>query len=138
MANSNSFIHNTGLTEENSLVHLLDAISPQEDNEADIIEHSKYYDDIDFNNALQSYNSKISMLSLNCQSISAKFDKLKLFLDDVNNRNPISIIQETWGHKGIQMNYFSLPNYRLINANRRLTSGRGGKEWTLMCIMSHC
>ena len=72
MANSNSFIHNTGLTEENSLVHLLDAISPQEENEADIIEHSKYYDDKDFNNALQSYNSKISMLSLNCQSISAK------------------------------------------------------------------
>ena len=127
MANSNSFIHNTGLTEENSLVHLLDAISPQEENEADIIEHSKYYDDKDFNNALQSYNSKISMLSLNCQSISAKFDKLKLFLDDVNNQNPISIIciQETWGHEGIQMNYFSLPNYRLINANRRLTAHGG-------------
>ena len=127
MANRNSFIHSTGLTEENSLVHLLNAISPQEENEADIIEHSKYYDDIDFNNALQSYNSKISMLSLNCQSISAKFDKLKLFLDDVNNQNPISIIctQETWGHEGIQMNYFSLPNYRLINANRRLTAHGG-------------
>ena len=127
MANRNSFIHNTGLTEENSLVHLLDAISPQEENEADIIEHSKYYDDIDFNNALQSYNSKISMLSLNCQSISAKFDKLKLFLDDVNSQNPISIIciQETWGHDGIQMNCFSLPNYRLINANRRLTAHGG-------------
>ena len=127
MANRNSFIHNAGLTEENSLVHLLDAISPQEENEADIIEHSKYYDDIDFNNALQSYNSKISMLSLNCESISAKFDKLKLFLDDVNNQNPISIIciQETWGHEGIQMNYFSLPNYRLINANRRLTAHGG-------------
>ena len=88
MANRNSFIHNTGLTEENSLVHLLDAIISQEENEADIIEHSKYYDDIDFNNALQSYNGKISMLSLNCQSISAKFDKLKLFLDDVNNQKP--------------------------------------------------
>ena len=127
MGNSKSFIHNTGLTEENSLVHLLDAISPQEENEVDIIEHSKYYDDKDFNNALQSYNSKISMLSLNCQSISAKFDKLKLFLDDVNNQNPILIkcIQETWGHEGIQMNYFSLPNYRLINANRRLTAHGG-------------
>ena len=78
MVNKNSFIHNTGLTKENSLLHLLDAISPQEENEANIIEHSKYYDDIDFNNALQSYNSKISMLSLNCQSISAKFHKLKL------------------------------------------------------------
>ena len=72
MANRNSFIHNTGLTEENSLVHLLDAISPQEENEANIIEHSKYYDDIDFNNALQSYNSKISMLSLNSSVFSQK------------------------------------------------------------------
>ena len=77
MANRNSFIHNTGLTEENSLVYLLDAISPQEENEADTIEHSKYYEDKDCNNALQSHNSKISMSSLNCQSISAKFDKLK-------------------------------------------------------------
>ena len=40
MANSNSFIYTTGLTEENSLVHLRDAISPQEENKADIIEHS--------------------------------------------------------------------------------------------------
>ena len=40
MANSNGFIHNTGPTEENSLIHLLDAISPQEENEADIIEQS--------------------------------------------------------------------------------------------------
>ena len=37
MVNKNSFIHNTGLTKENLLVHLLDAISPQEENEADII-----------------------------------------------------------------------------------------------------
>ena len=117
MANHNSFIHNTGLTEENSLVHLLDTLSPLEDNEADVIEHSKYYDDVDFNNALQSYNSKISMLSLNCQSISAKFDKFKLFLDDVNNENPISIIciQETWSHEDIRMDYFSLHNYTLAS-----------------------
>ena len=31
-------------------------------------------------------------LSLNCQSINAKYEKLKLFLDDVNTRNPISVI----------------------------------------------
>ena len=127
MANHNSFIHNTGLTEDNSLVHLLATLSPLEDNEADVIEHSKYYDNVDFNNALQSYNSKISMLSLNCQSISAKYDKFKLFLDDVNNQNPISIIciQETWGHEDIHMDYFSLHNYTLVNANRCLTTHAG-------------
>ena len=42
MANmhNNAFIHNTGLNEENSLIHLLDAISPDEENEAVLIEHS--------------------------------------------------------------------------------------------------
>ena len=40
ITNHNSFIHNTGLTEENSLVHLLDTLSPLEDNEADVINES--------------------------------------------------------------------------------------------------
>ena len=50
MANmhNNAFIHNTGLNEENSLTHLLDAISPDEENEAVLIEHSKYFDDLGF------------------------------------------------------------------------------------------
>ena len=51
------------------------------------------------------------------------FDKFKLFFDDVNNENPISIIciQETWGHEDIHMDYFSLHNYTtcIVNTNRR-------------------
>ena len=70
---------------------LIDAISPDLENETTLIEHSKYYDDTEFEHA-QQYNSKISMLSINCQSINAKFDKLKLFLDDVNTKNKISAI----------------------------------------------
>ena len=45
MANSNSFIHNTGLNKENSLTHLLDAISPNMENEVDLMQSLKYYDD---------------------------------------------------------------------------------------------
>ena len=98
MANiqTNSFIHNTGLNEENSLSHLIDAISPDSENKSTLIEHSKYYGDTVFEHALQQCNSSklilISMLSINCQSINAKFDKLKLFLDDVNTKNKISVI----------------------------------------------
>ena len=39
---NNQFIHDTGLNEENSLTHLLDTISPDVENEAVLIEHSKY------------------------------------------------------------------------------------------------
>ena len=60
------------------------------------------------------------LISLNCQSINAKFKKLKLFLDDVNTHNPISVkyicIQEPWCHEEIDIKYFSLPKYSLINA----------------------
>ena len=91
MANHNSFIHNNGLNKNDSLTHLLDTISPDMEDESNIIEQSKYYEDADFNDALQQYNGNVSILSLNCQSINVKYDKLKLFLDDVNTHNPISI-----------------------------------------------
>ena len=45
---NNEFIHDTGLNEENSLMHLLDAICPNVENEAVLIEHSKYFDDLEF------------------------------------------------------------------------------------------
>ena len=123
MANNNSFIHNTGLNKENSLTHLLDVISPEIENEIDLIKSSKYYDDEDFKVKLNSINNGICIVSLNCQSINAKFEKLKLFLDDVKTQNPISVIciQESWGHEEIDIRYFSLPNYTFINANRRLS-----------------
>ena len=48
--------------------------------------NSKYYDDEDFKVKLNSLNNGLCTLSLNCQSINAKFDKLKLFLDDVTHK----------------------------------------------------
>ena len=122
-----NYIHNIGLNEENSLSHLLEKISPEIENETDLIEHSKYYNDVDFKNLLHNAKSKISMLSLNCQSINAKFDKLKLFLDDVSIEHPISVIciQESWGHEEMEMSYFSLPNYSMVFENRRLSTHGG-------------
>ena len=73
--NNNSFLQDTGLNEENLLMHLLDAISPDEEDEALLLEHSKYFDDFSSKNTLCKQNSKISILSLNCRSINAKFDK---------------------------------------------------------------
>ena len=82
MANiqTNSFIHNTGLNEENSLSHLINAMSPDSENESTLIEHSRYYGNAEFEHAVQQYYSKISILRINCQSINAKFDKLKILL----------------------------------------------------------
>ena len=50
-----------------------------------------------------------------------------MFIDYVNDQCPISVIciQESWSHYGIDMSYFSLPNYTMVNQNRRL-SAHGG------------
>ena len=124
---TNSFIHNTGLNKEKLLSHPINAMSSDFENESTLIEHSKYYGDAEFEHAHQQYNSKISILSINCQSLNAKFDKLKIFVSDVNTKNQISIIriQETWNHEGTDTNCFSLPNYTLITAHRRLTAHGG-------------
>ena len=114
MANiqTNSFIHNIGLNEENSLSHLINAMSPDPENESTLIEHFRYYGDSELEHALQQYNSKISIFSIKCQSLNAKFYKFKLFLDHVNTKNQVSVIcfQNTWNHEGTDTNCFSLPN----------------------------
>ena len=51
---TDSFIHNIGLNEEKSLSNLLERISPEIENETDLIEHSKYYNDVDFKNLLHN------------------------------------------------------------------------------------
>ena len=86
------------------------------ENEASLIEHSEYYNDVEFRNVLHNTNSKISILSLNSQSINAKFDQLKIFLDNINMECPISVIciQESWTHEGIEMSQFSLLNYTML------------------------
>ena len=92
-----------------------------------LIEHSKYYNDVEFRNVLHNTNSKISILSLNSQSINAKFDQLKISLDNINMECPISVIciQESWTHEGIEMSQFSLPNYTMLFKNRRLSTHGG-------------
>ena len=67
------------------------------------------------------------ILSLNCQSINAKFDKLKMFIDYVNDQSPVSVIciQVSWAHNEMDMNYFSIPNYTMINQNRPLSTHGG-------------
>ena len=71
---------------------------------------------------LRNQNSKMCILSLNCQSINAKFDKINMFIDYVNDQSPISIIciQESWRHNKIT--YCSIPNYTMVNQNRRLST----------------
>ena len=70
---------------------------------------------------------RLALVSLNCQSINGKFDKLNLFVAHIITCSTISVlcVQETWSHGWMDMASFQLPNYSIINLNRRL-SNHGG------------
>ena len=80
MASTNNFMHNTYLTEETSFTHLIDSMNFNEKNETKLLDHSMYYNDNNFKLTLQKSHNRLSMVSLNCQSINAKFE---LFLANI-------------------------------------------------------
>ena len=74
MAQRNSFINGIGLTEANSLIHLLNNDDTDDDNEVHLIKHSAYYGESEFSKLLSS-KAGMSILSGNIQSINLYFTK---------------------------------------------------------------
>ena len=128
MAQHNSFIDGIGLTETNSLIHLLNNNDTDDNNEAPIIKHSAYYGKNEFSTML-AYKAGLSILSGNIQSINAKFDKFESFVSRVNTSHPISDIclQECWlGEKDTDsINLFNLSDYTMVHQTKRCC-GHGG------------
>ena len=85
-----SFINNTGLNENNCLKSLLDNVSPEFDNECDIISRSKYCSDVDFQGILQAANCDICIVKL--PKFKTRFELLKLFVADTDKLSQISCI----------------------------------------------
>ena len=43
MASTNNFMHNTDLTKETTFTHLIDFMSPNEENETELLDNFMYY-----------------------------------------------------------------------------------------------
>ena len=96
--NRNAFIDDGGLSKSTSLTHLLNENENMDSDNIEVIEHSPYYSDADFQSLLK-LNNTLSIMSLNSQSISAKFDEIQLFIDRINTSGSLGILclQESWG-----------------------------------------
>ena len=75
-------------------------------------------------------SSSCTIMSINCQSLNAKFSKIKLLIDTfAENGKPIQVlcIQETWFENTnlIDMGQFHIDNYHLLTKNR-YASDHGG------------
>ena len=122
MAQRNSFINGIGLTEANSLIHLLNNDDKDDDNELNLVKHSAYYGENDFSKML-SNKAGMSILSGNIQSINAKFDEFSSFVDRVNTHNPISaiLLQECWIDDNAidSLALFNLKEYNMVYQSSR-------------------
>ena len=86
----NAFINNVecDINDTNSLKHLLN----NTEDEYDIIPLSTYTDVNTLAERMSANNSTLSILSLNAQSINAKFDELKITIDQLNEIHTVSVI----------------------------------------------
>ena len=136
MANSiNNFMDNMRLNTLNSLTHLLNS---SDTDELNIIQHSPYMSDEELIQSRIRVMNGLNILSLNCQSLHAKFDYIKLLTEKFMSKNcPLQVIclQETWFASNTDLSLHEMPGYHMINTGR-CASNHGGlliylnKRWT--------
>ena len=123
----NLFLDNNNLTSQNSLTHLLDFDSDFNDL-TNSIKPSMYYTEGDFIKKLD--NKSCIIMSLNCQSLQAKFSQIKMLVDTfAENNTPIQVLclQETWFENNdlIDLGIYQIEDYHFVTQNR-YASAHGG------------
>ena len=126
MANDiNCFVDNAHLNSSNSLTHLLQSDDTEELN---VIRHSPY---ISVDELLLSQINKqngLSILSLNCQSLHAKFDYIKILIEKFQHNNcslQVICLQESWFSNDTDLSLYMIPGYHLISTSH-YASTHGG------------
>jgi len=124
-SNNHSILNTFGGVDRNSLITALN-IDDCEISSDDIPElsQSHYYTYDEFENILDKHGNNISILSLNCQSLRAKIDALRIFLDS-STQVDVVLLQETWLGPSDDINHLNIENYQLISKPKRLSSHGG-------------
>ena len=116
-------LSNFGGVEHNDLINILH-IDP---NEHQVIQHS-YYDMDECNNLITNTYNYFSILSLNIQSINAKFHELETLIESLRNVQfyvSIKCLQECWISDHIDACTFQLSGYHCLSQGK-ISSDRGG------------
>ena len=89
---------------------------------------SPYYDLETLKTRLKPIKNRFSILSLNIQSLNAKFNNLVAFvslLDDIGFRFSAICLQETWLSSSDDYKMFDIPGYSLISQGKQCTEHGG-------------
>ena len=130
MTNNQNVLEHFGGVDANSLCQLLNNNDDygHPDDEPNIVQMSSYYDDDSLNNLFKDKGNSFCILSLNCQSINAKFDQLNIKVQQLkSNGYEFSAIclQETWLSSDSDTSLFKIDGYKLISQGK-MCSSHGG------------
>ena len=130
MTNNQNVLEHFGGVNANSLCQLLNNNddNDHQDDEPNIMQISSYYDDDSLNNLFKDKVNSFSILSLNCQSINAKFDQLNIKVQQLkSNGYKFSAIclQETWLSSDSDTSLFKIEGYKLTSQGK-MCSSHGG------------
>ena len=140
MANHvNAFVDNVHLNISNSFTHILDA---ENNDELNTIRCSPYSSDDLVIQSRENCENGLSIVSLNCQSLHAKFDYIRLLIDKFANNNcalQVLCLQESWFSSETDLSPYIIPGYHMISTGH-FASNHGGlviylnKKWEYKLI----
>jgi len=115
------------MTEANDLLDLLNEDNNVDEDEApSIFQHSPYYNNEGLSQFFSSKPNSFKIFSLNCQSLNAKFNELKVYLEgSCNSKFHAICLQETWLTRESDVSTLQLNGYNLISKGK-LASEHGG------------
>ena len=117
MQSSSEILDHIGGLDKNDLNNILQHLGRNEEPE-ETYRTSNYIDIDTFYTKMASYSSMFSTLSLNIESLNAKYDKLCAFITELGNQNikfSAIVLQETWLSVNDDINLFTIPGYKIIH-----------------------
>jgi hypothetical protein len=129
MNNDNiNILNNYGGISQNSLVDMLDNEQFMEEDEPVIFQLSNYYGNDQLIDIIKEKQHLFKIFSLNCQSLFAKMDQLKAYLEILGENNcffDVICLQETWMEDNMDKSMFNLEGYNMISKGRDVSSHGG-------------
>ena len=120
-------LENIGGKSQNNLNEILRNFTDT-DFEVQTFDDSSYIDIDSMTDNLKPHEKSFSLMSLNIQSINAKFDKLTTLLSYLNESNfmfSAICIQETWLRHDQDTSLFEIPGYNLIHKGKSCSEHGG-------------
>ena len=124
--NNEDILEHFGGLNANSLVHLLH--NNTDNDEPDFMQLSSYHDDDSLNTMFNIKADSFSILSLNCQSLNAKFDQINIKVQQLRSEGhefKVICLQETWLSDDSETALFQIQEYNLVQHGKQC-SAHGG------------